>query len=466
MTELTQLPTELTELIAQELPPTTRLHFRQAVPNVGKNYRNDALKAKYSLTGELNFAQVRALENIDTHLTEQLLLDPTDIDELSSFNYSDRVKLLRLLVKEVERLSTEVQEEFLTQFFEVQDALLSQLFVTEEALPSDLAKDLLSLGEQRWVKVKIHFFSPLLNSLQLEELTLVPPYYGDPTLIITQLSSSIRESLQALIMSNLALPVFPVGMEQLSSLLAIDFSKNQLTSYTNFELASQLTWIKLSENQLTEFPPRLSEQKELEEFYMSKNQLRILDYSIFSFPVFRQLDLSHNDFGDRFKEWARDNPPENIGALRDFSYSGRYNFSYCNLSAIPAPLYFRFESGVLFERLALLDVSHNFIEEVALYTETNGQTERGNGINCSYNRIHTVTFPQEAEEEFAFAWIDLSHNRLTRFVQTEANPKIRELLNLSYNPLTTVSLVRTVPPNEEDSQFELVVIVEHTGVAE
>jgi len=458
---LLDLPPEVAGMIGENLSPPSRAVMRQVGLEIPRTkFIRDELTRKYQFKGGAEPVQYSALVKLDEVLNKQAPLKVSVIEGLNTMESEDRERILWLLLSYLEENPGDVTDE-------ISDAMLSQLFLKEGALPTDLESKLLAkFVEDRpdaHIKVNIHFFSPWLGKLKLDGLGLLPPFIGQAETVVSQLSEETRRKLRYLWMDELNLTVFPQRMEELVNLRVLTLNNNQLRNYTNFHPAPTLTHLELANNQLAELPPNHLELMQLARFDMRANLLTVLDYSIFYHPKLHTLNLSHNNFGDRYVDYNGEIRRSPGIAWYDYQPSD-IDLSYCNLRSIPAPLYKVFLSTESIYRepyiayLHSLNLSHNFISEAKIYAIA--RTNLSNFIDLSYNRLSKIEFPQEKlplQRSFQYAGsigqLDLSHNRLHSFFQSSNAPIIKYFLDLSYNPLSYFEAQRQTATEGEQTKL-------------
>jgi leucine-rich repeat protein SHOC2 len=169
------------------------------------------------------------------------------------------------------------------------------------------------------------------------------------------------------------------------------FSKNQDTSYYN-----SITWLDLSQRNLTELPSDLKFYKNLEYLDLSANPIVQFDSSLLQLKKLRTIKLNHCPYIDI----------RNAADVFVQMPIKHLELQSCYLTYIPSKLY-------LCDSLSKLDVKDNFLsyfpEEIAYYG-------RLNWVDVSNNKIDTLAELFGAMRSLNY--LDLSNNNCLNYNRT------------------------------------------------
>ncbi len=106
----------------------------------------------------------------------------------------------------------------------------------------------------------------------------------------------MRNQLLELKISRCAIKAIPDNIANLTNLVKLDFSDNELQAFPNsiLKLDSSLEWLDLQNNKLKRLPDDLLKLKNLEVLLLKNNKLNFLPKNICKLSKLQKLDLSNN----------------------------------------------------------------------------------------------------------------------------------------------------------------------------
>ncbi|MGK7930025.1 MAG: leucine-rich repeat domain-containing protein [Microcystaceae cyanobacterium] len=317
---------------------------------------------------------------------------------------------------------------------------LQQLDLSNNQL-SKLSPEIAQLSQLQQLDLSNNQLSELPPEIaqlsQLQTLDLSNNHFSDSQIsyyqAIIKIHRAKTEGVTYLDLSNNQLSELPQEIAQLSQLQQLDLSNNQLSELPPiFAQLSQLQQLDLSNNQLSKLPPEIAQLPQLQGLYLSNNQLSELPPIFAQLSQLQQLNLSNSKLSELPPEIAQLSQLQQLDLsnnqlselspeIAQLSQLQRLYLSNSKLSELPPEI-------AQLSQLQQLDLSNNQLSELPPEIAQLSQLQQ---LDLSNNQLSEL--PQEIAQLSQLQGLYLSNNQLRKLPQEFAQLSQLQQLDLSSN---------------------------------